>query len=231
MKKIFFLASCNRPYRYPENWLKSAEAAHQEQPFHAILAQENPHNNPAIIPKEPPFSEAHHLFNCPPEILIPKTREGFVSACKGLLQHVNELTFIDPYFFKGRDTRKRRYAWGEPLLALLQCASCVDNFRYITGYSTRDETIDDRCRVIKSEVHQYIPKGKKAEIILLNNIHNRYILSDIGGLKFPYGFDVIQGREDIVNLLSSKVHKQLYHKFHSLSENEIVRSFFIAGDA
>lgn len=230
--KSSFLIASGRPYHFTDDWLQSAEAAHQEKPFRAILARGNPRNQRHIISAETPITEKNPLFYCTTESKIPKTSAGIVSACKILLQNTHELIFIDPYFFKGKNYASRKFAWGEPFEALLKCLSGVNHIKYVTSPSPSGETQEFRRKIIEDELPRHIPKNMKIEFAFSNNLHNRYMLSDIGGLKFPHGFDAMMSQqEDVVNILAFDVHKKLFAEFSCLPKASIIDNFFVYGTA
>ena len=208
----------------PENWFKSAEVAHQEKPFHAIIAEHNPNGHSHVISYKPGDSiEEHILFKCPTECSMPKDTEGFCGIAGPLIRYSKRIIFVDPHFFNNDYTLKN---WGKPLEALLRNISVIGGKyyinkmpRYCTSAYLNGETAQYRQGRIERNLPAYVPRGLKLEVLLLSKLagedtHNRYILTDRGGLKFPWGLDVRKdGARDVVNLMDAGTRAEMFQYF------------------
>jgi len=223
--KELFLIPSRRNYAIADDWLQSAEVAHDKQPFHAILAKSNPRNHPQVLLPCNISIDKHPLFECPFETFMPRDLSGFIEICGLLLKNSRQIIFVDPYF-------KANDAWGLTLSAMLSCTS--DNpelLRYCAGISPRGETEEHRISELQSKLPKFIPDGKTVEIILLNkspelDLHNRYILTERGGIKFPWGLDASgQGSRDVVNLMEEKTSSTMFNNFLTIKKELISVSF------
>lgn len=229
--KASFLVPSGRAYTQPDNWLKSAEIAHAEKPFHAVLARENPRSHPVVISAEQPVTEKHPLFHCPRECAMPKTVTGYVAVSRSLLQYSRLVIFIDPYF-------KAVKEWGEPLGAMLACLpSEVALLRYVTTASPNGETPSFRRSELVKNLPRFLPHDISLEVVLLTknsgrDTHNRFILTERGGLKFPWGFDALESSpEDTVNLMEKEIYQAKFAEYLDLSGHSVVDTFTIIGSA
>ena len=226
-----FLVPSGRDYAMPDNWLESAESAHAEKPFHAILACENPRANPAVLSADSPITETHHLFTCPHECAMPKKLAGYLAVSSSLLRHSREIIFVDPYF-------KAEKKWGEPLREMLRCIPVEPTkLKYCVNISPNGESQDFRVSELKEKLPRFIPKNFSLNIVMIEKVlghdtHNRFILTERGGLKFPWGLDVLEGSpEDIVNLMDKDTHQAKFAEYSTLTGHSVVATLMITGTA
>lgn len=236
--KDAFLIPNSRAYDIPTDWLRSAETAHAMVPFHAIIAKANPRNCPEVILSGALY-EQHALFQCPRECSMPRDLNGFVVVSESLLKCSKQIIFVDPFFWKANSERERSERWGNHFKALFSILNGASTIRFCTNASPKGETVDFREEEITEKLPPFIPSYIQIEILLLhhnsgNDTHNRYILTERGGIKFPWGLDTdASGAEDIVNLMESGTHKS---KFLEYSEPEkyghqVAKRFVITGTA
>ena len=230
------MVSSWRDYQDPENWLKSAEIADEKRPFHAILAERNPNDHCRVIAYEN-LSEEHALFNCPTECSMKKNKDGFSEIAGPLLRYSKQIIFVDHYFWNVNYNFKR---WGEPLKAMLRNISSNEIMpRFCTSASLDGEALQDRQEKIERNLPSFVPCGLKLEIALLDKVtgldtHNRYILTERGGLKFPWGLDAKpDGSSDVVNLMAPEVHEAKFNEFYEPGSHghPVVKRFVIVGTA
>ena len=196
------------------DWLQNAEAAHSQKPFHAIIAKSNPRNHPKVISSGLLY-EQNPLFQCPHECFMPRNPAGYVEVSRNLLQWSETIIFVDPLF-----TSFKR--WMEPLKAMLYCVS--PNAQKIS-YCIRldDNDLKGRLKELES-LPEAIPRRMSLEVVILEkspseDTHNRFILTELGGLKFPWGLDAGEsGSKDTVNLMAEATHQM---KFAEYSEPEL----------
>lgn len=225
--KESFLVHGGRNYTLPGDWLQSAEIAHGERPFHAILANGNPRNHSKVLlPQDIPI-ENHPLFKCPRECFMPRNIEGFIEISGFLLSCSKQIIFIDPYFKANSD-------WGNSLKAMLACTPTdALMLRYCAGISPRGEEKGYRVADLKEKLPRFIPHGKSVQIVLLDkdvgmDTHNRYIVTERGGIKFPWGLDVARDEaRDIVNLMEEETSNSMFEEYASLAERSVVTKFTV----
>ena len=62
--------------------------------------------------------------------------------------------------------------------------------------------------------------------------HNRFILTERGGLKFPWGLDVLEGSpKDTVNLMDKETYQTKFEEYTSLTGHSVVATLMITGTA
>ena len=227
--KDSFLVPSGRKYTLPDNWQQSAEAAHAQNPFHAILANGNPRaHQQVLLPRDMPI-ENHPLFKCPYECFMPRDISGFMEISGFLLKCSKQIIFVDPYF-------KASSTWGESLQAMLSCVPPEAHLlRYCTGVAPRGEEEAYRITDLKEKLPKFISQGKSVEVVLLNkdagmDMHNRYILTERGGIKFPWGLDTSgDGSSDIVNLMEEYTSESMFREYSSLVGRSVYTQFTVVG--
>jgi hypothetical protein len=229
--KTAFLIPGGRAYTMADDWLKSAEAAHVEKPFHAVLARENPREHFYVISAEQPITERHPLFHCPRECAMPKTVNGYITVSRPLLQCSRQILFIDPYF-------KAEKKWVDPLRAMFACIpSNVTLLRYCARASPGGEEPSFRRSELIQNLPRFIPLGISLDIVLLTkslgrDTHNRFILTERGGIKLPWGLDIqADSPEDIVNLMEKETHQAKFAEYLDLTGHSVADKFTITGTA
>jgi hypothetical protein len=200
------------------DWLTNTEAEHHHRPFHAILARANPNQRDFVLEGDS-VDETHPLWNVGITRVISRTARE-MGACVAVLLGVSkEIMFIDPYF-RPQELRHRR-----PLEAFL---SAVLDKRYgmlparveiHTGDSLGYEYFKTEC---EQRLPSIVPEGIQVHIVRWREkdggekLHNRYILTDIGGVSFGVGLDDgAAGETDEVTLLEDKTYRFRWAQYMS----------------
>lgn len=176
------LVSSGRPAGEPTmSWIARANAAHATMPFDAIVAE--------APPPEPPFvqidllDETHPCLS--PNRQWPVRREAtqLAAACRMHLRTARHLKLIDPHF----DLFARRFR--RPFEAMLLEAAV--NRPTIDIYRNDDLPPEEAVRRMDRCLTAAAQQGFTARLFLraANVMHNRFVLSDRGGLSFLTGLD------------------------------------------
>ncbi|MDL2226718.1 hypothetical protein LJB86_03575 [Deltaproteobacteria bacterium OttesenSCG-928-M10] len=231
--KKTFLVPSGRDCETLDDWLHSAELAHDRHPFHAILATTNPRGHEKVIlTREIPL-ENEILFNCPHEVFMPREPEAFADISCLLLRHSRQIIFVDPHAHASNTRRGDR--WGEALSAMFGCIHPEATIRYCAMDFSRGEEIDCRLNNLKENWPQFIPKGKILEFVLLDkddgmDTHNRFILTERGGIKFAWGLDASKNSgKDVVNVMAEKTHASLLDEYDNLAGRSVLGRVDIIG--
>ena len=194
-------------------WLENAVEEHQRISFHAILARDNSIGHSRILVAEE-LNEQTPLWAIPRGVSVQRTAEAIAGAVRDMLRAATNIVFIDPYFAP----QKRRYR--TVLAACLR--ACLDqrvargcpNVRIVTSDdSDRNGTPDffffeKACRRYLPGI---LPFGMTVTICRVRErpggekLHNRYILTELGGVSFGAGLDEAvrtDGATDDLNLLA-----------------------------
>lgn len=200
-------------YEKAHDWIRNAVEENQNRPFHSIISTKNFGNTTNLLigddldPTDPP-----DLWIVPTSIHIKREPALMANCVLALLSQCNEALFIDPYFGPGKKQCT------EPLQMFLEAISSRGGRRmpsrieYHAGNQDRDtsryQSDLEQC------VEPHLPPGVKLSVIRWNKeqMHNRYILTDRGGVMFGHGLG--DGRDsevkyDTVSLLDDNTCAEL----------------------
>ena len=171
-------------------WLKNAEEENRRHQFHAILSC-NPGDNPQVICGEDvlPGMNPPPLWRVPREKPVPRIAASMATYLKPMLRCATRILFIDPHF------RPLEPRYRNPLKQFLEiiCDGSRDvTLEYHTGDTISQDLLQKHCQ-------QYLPRIIPSGFTLTvcrwkerntgEELHDRYILTDIGGVKIPRGLD------------------------------------------
>ncbi|MBK7994108.1 MAG: hypothetical protein IPK14_12005 [Blastocatellia bacterium] len=198
------------------SWLENVIEEHSKRPFHAIIATENSNNHACVLIGSQ-VDNNDELMKAPRSKEIRRSATEMALCVKNLLLCSKEIIFIDPYFFRLSLNPHIR-----PLREFLSIISedCKERGSSIKlEYHSEDNdktignnTFKDEC---DKRLPYIIPKGLSLNIIRWDDgeLHNRYILTDIGGVMFGTGLDDNEDGNstdtDIVTILDEETHQSL----------------------
>lgn len=191
-------------------WLENAEQENTRHPFHAILARDNPRNNPQVMcgddvrdtPRPP-------LWGVASDDKILRQAMAMANHLEPMLRCATRILFIDPHF----NPLTNRYK--NPLREFLRiiCDGRREvklEYHTLADYRTPWDEFQQECQ---DALPYIIPHGFKLTVRRWEErprgeqLHNRYILTDIGGVLFGYGLDEGDGSDDI-----SRLSREIYRK-------------------
>lgn len=190
----------------------------------------------------PDSSGIKTLFNTSRSVIVNRKAREMALCIKDLLQNSKQFIFIDPYFLAqptdvdhptaGRRNERIIKRHTRPLKEFLELISDnnKDNSLPVTRlqYHAKndDKCVDDNTFILNSK--KVLPSIIPKELINLQlmrwdneNLHNRYILTDIGGVMFGTGLDDNEEGNsestdtDVVTLLDESTRSQLWRQFVS----------------
>jgi hypothetical protein len=202
--------STGRSYDPTKGWLENAETEHILRPFRAIISSTNPRRHRFILDVED-LDEAVGLWNVPREGKVSRNAQAMASCLTLLFQMSRSILFVDPHFTPEPRFRK-------PLIQFLQVASDVtqrtgrrfERIEYHLKWKYDIDIFVDECRRL---LLPHLPDG--CEITLFRwsrrefgeDLHARYVLTDMGGIRFDHGLDEgSEGQITDVGLLGLALH-------------------------
>lgn len=180
-----------------KSWLENAEEENIRRPFHAILASDNPRENPSVMlgnsvwPIDP-RNQRPPLWSVPREEPVLRTAASMATHLKPMLRCATQILFIDPHF------RPSKQRFRNPLEQFLNII--CDGSRDVTlEYHTMHNDEKPAWNFFLDECLKYLPSliphgftltvRRWEERSIGEELHDRYILTDIGGVKIPRGLD------------------------------------------
>ena len=219
-------------YEKGHQWIRNAVEENQKRPFHAIVSSATHKDASNVLiggdidPTDPP-----NLWIVQTSIRINRTPDEMAACVQDLLSQCDEVLFIDPYFGPGKSKCT------EPLKKFLEAVArrgsrrMPSRIEYHLGNQDKD-LVTFKLR-LDERVEPHLPKNTRMLLVRWNKdqMHNRYILTDRGGVMFGQGLDMADGSfavtHDTVSLLDQDTCISLLEDYSSQSKkltwlNEIV---------
>ena len=182
-----------------ETWLDNALAEHNRHPFKAVLARNNPAYHPDILCEDDLPSPA---WETPHGVTVKRKTTDMTAVIETMLGRCCWVKFIDPYFVKGKRGHKKSL---QAFLKVLASDRPVASLERIEIHTSGDGATADFLRNFYEDI---IPKGLQITLFQWQEkpggqrLHNRYILTDLGGVSFQHGLDTgAVGETDDINRL------------------------------
>ena len=174
-------------------WLENAEEENERRRFHAILARDNPYDNPQVMCEEDVLGMAPPpAWRVPREIPVLRTAASMATHLEPMLRCATRILFIDPHFRPGEPRFQNPL---QKFLNIICDGSREVTLEYHTMHNDQKPTWD----LFLSECKQYLPRLIPRGFTLTvrrweergeeEKLHNRYILTDIGGVQIGTGLD------------------------------------------
>ena len=200
------------------DWLSNAEIEHGKRPFHGVVAGANPRNREFVLEAES-LSEANPLWCLPNLPPVQRTATHMAERVAPLLCFSKLILFIDPHF------RPNEIRWRRPLQAFLEVAIAtrrpgdIVKVEIHVNDDLEPSFFATQCQGL---LPQIIPNGLGVRILQWREkergekLHNRFILTELGGVSFGIGLDDsdgVDGQTDDIQLLSQETYKLRFAQY------------------
>jgi hypothetical protein len=203
-------------------WAQNARAEHERASFRAILARENPDGHPRVLIGAD-LNDTIPLWAVPRAVKIVRRAAEMAAAVGAMLRIAKVVLFVDPYFGPDRPSHRRTL---EAFLEAIIQGRCADRPGRVEVHTAAD---DDRNGTraffetgCQGKLPRCIPTGLTLRIVRLEerqpgeHLHNRYILTDFGGVLFGAGLDEGgDGATDDVHLLDLAQYNERWQQYAS----------------
>lgn len=215
------------------DWLANAEVEHGKRPFHAILASVNPRNNSAVL-MESNLDEDNQEWSVNRGRVVSRTAADLAIAVAPLLRIASELIFVDPHFdpYKPRS----RSALREYLRYIYtdRVGIQISRIEFHTQFNDRVGRFGEECN---QRFCHLIPAGLRLKIVRWrerqdgDGLHNRYILSDRGGISLAWGLDEgTASQTDDLILLDDAIYQKRWAQYCSATPAfDLVDEYYVDG--
>jgi len=223
----FMRPKVSRGQRAPNGpWMTQATAAHDDEPFHAILAREAVHGREEVITPDVVQELRNQRWYLPTIDVTTKTAEALAAHLAPLLRTASQVVLIDPYF------KADRPGYPEVLGLLVREAISMRSaarprpvITVMSGVGDRDQPVaglpveeqlrresQHRCSKAQELLGARIPRGISIKFCCIaqfgggDQVHNRLLLTDVGGAIIPYGIQALGERvfDDITPLFAGQ---------------------------
>lgn len=215
----------NRDYDRSKTWLPNAEEQHVIKPFHAIIATSNPSKNGSLVLADD-LDDEHPLMQSDITPTINRKAAEMAECVAPLLRISKRVIFIDQYLNK---VERRHFDPLKEFMLILKSRDSnipLNKLEYHCGEINAETYFDQKLTL---HIKESIPSGKTLEIICWPNgeLHNRYILTDRGGVMFGTGLDDDDRGSgtptDVVTRLDGDTYEGLWAKHDDCSIEFILR--------
>ncbi len=173
------------------DWLLNAEMENGKRPFHAIIAENNPRNQTQILIVDD-LSDEIPLWHVEREKVIQRTAVKLADSVEILVANAREIIFIDPHFdpYKAKARNTLKAFIGK--IVLRTNGIPIERIEFHTLYKPDIRSFSSEC---ERQLPQRIPSGIKVRILRWKErdggegLHNRYILTERGGVRLAWGLD------------------------------------------
>lgn len=208
-----------------KSWLANTESEHCVAPFHAIVSNENPRSHERVL-HSGSIDHQTSMWYLPTQRRVLRAASNLQEIVSPMLQIASTILFVDPHF-----STIPRYI--QPFNRYFR--EIVDS-RYRGRSSRPSSAVFPHIEIHRSEKRKrsrndlslskmadILPHQLSALVYTLRrsndgqSLHNRYILTDVGGLEFPHGLDEGTSHPsddyDDVLLLEEDIYRQLWSQY------------------
>ena len=174
------------------SWLENA--VDQGVPFHAVLAQHNSTGDPRILVADE-LDESVPRWTAPQGRAVPRTADAIAEAVGSMLRIATNVVFIDPYFAPHRQRFVRVIAACIGASRRGRVAGTARIRIFSSDDDERNGTYENFEADCRKRLPRNFPAGQEITIRRLGErkggekLHNRYILTELGGVSFGVGLD------------------------------------------
>lgn len=204
-----------------KSWLENAESEDRLVPFHAILSDENPRYHKRVL-RSQSIDHKTSVWHLPTQRRVPRNAHSLQEVAAPMLRIASKILFVDPHF----DTITRYvqpFAHYFKAIMDSRIGSRSAQASRTTLPSLEIHCAEKRMRGEFSEIAHILPQHLSIVIYTLKSLrggqslHNRYILTDVGGLEFAHGLDegtspASDDRDDVL-LLEQDIFRQLWDQY------------------
>jgi hypothetical protein len=209
----------NSPWNPELTWLPNAEIEHVRKPFHAILALANP-NGHAFVLQGAEVDDNNLLWRVERTKVVPREAAQMAQAIAPLLRVSDVIRFVDPHFNPALGRFRR--AFQALMAAVFEFRDCGAPTRIEVHLSTAmDSTHEYFEGICNTHLPQLIRAGIEVRLFRWQQkaggeeLHNRYMLTDLGGIRFGAGLDEgAPGETDELEILDDNAYRLRFTQYH-----------------
>jgi hypothetical protein len=248
----------SKNYNPTDQWLVNTEREHSERPFEGIIASNNPRKSQFVTVIQTADDLLERLPTIPSSCTAPRTPDDLVKPIAPLLRCCHHAVFVDPHF----DNSPRfldpfskclekmvceRYGSGSPKVELhTSIERCFKNYKGIIDEGVEKVAALKLIKLFEECLPKIVPTGLSLRVVIWKErprgqqLHNRYLLTDIGSVTFGTGLDcnseafhwtLPQGQSDDIACLSEAAHKKRWEEYIEMPAFKKVDEVTIIGNA
>ena len=200
------------------SWRENAEREHDERPFHAILARTNPNSHAHVLTESDLDDGATEYWAVNRGLTVSRKAADMAEAVASLLRCSSIVIFIDPHFRPEKSRYRRPFeAFLERMIRRRPGGMPKRIELHTAADRTGTEEFREEC---ERRLPRCVPEKMRVRVRRLRQkqggekLHNRYILSDLGGVSFGYGLDEgNKGETDDITLMDRDQYKLRWSQY------------------
>jgi hypothetical protein len=202
------------------SWLDNAEREHERRPFHAIVARANPRGHPRVLVGADLDERSEPLWAASRGRSVQREAGAMADAVAPALRSSSVVIFVDPYFGPERSRHRRPF---EAFLERMLKDRPGRAPERVEVHTAAEETgTEDFFRgECHARLRRCVPEGMRIVIRRLGQkaggekLHNRYVLTELGGIAFGVGLDDgDDGETDDLTLLDREVYELRWSQYN-----------------
>jgi hypothetical protein len=212
-------------------WCLEALGSHASRPLAGVIATDAtaaPHAGNATISSVSRLANASWWAGRRPSLRVNRTLADYQAALDSVLLHANSMMFIDPFI----DPTNGQYGDLMKLLAILRGRTVkplieIHRAAWYEGGNDKRARVEQVVAALQPSFHAMAKgAGVSVEVFLWDDIHDRFLITDLIGISLPYGFGTTKapnaqttwtrlGREDSdsIQLEFDPAHRRPRHRF------------------
>ncbi len=198
------------------DWLSNAETEHATRPFHAIVAGANPRGNEAILLADD-LDEETPRWHVSRAIVVPRQAVDLANALSPLLRVARVIVLIDPHFDPYRERARATLAEFLARARLRENGIPIERVEFHTRFDENNAGFDVECR---RRLPRRIPAGIQVRFVRWREraggegLHNRYVLTERGGVSLAWGLDEgAPAQTDDLSLLEEGLYRARWEQY------------------
>jgi len=203
------------------SWLENAEREDTRCAFRAILARTNPRGHPSVLVAADVDEDSEPRWAVPHGQAVERKATVMANAVASVLRCSSVVIFVDPHFGPERPRFRRPFEAFLERMVRNRPGGPPDRIEVLTEIEKTGTP-----EFFRSECDARLPKNIPEEVrVVMRRLrqktageifHNRYILTDIGGVIFGIGLDDGDDEEtDDLNLMARAQYELRWAQFAS----------------
>lgn len=197
-------------------WLENTENEHLRLPFSAIIALSNPRSHQAVLMEESIGDDSEPLWFRRMSKTPSRRGKNIAAAISNMIRNADELHLIDPNF--GPENPRHRIVVES--IAQELADGILKGNRTVIVHCRKKSTLEFFEETVENEMAQGISKKITIRFKRWNEraggekLHNRYVLSRVGGVTLGVGLDEgTYGQTDDINLMDKEQFRKRWDQY------------------
>ena len=181
------------------DWISAVREANQRRPFSAIVSEHQNHfSDCGNVISKLDIDLAHERWYVPRSVLVRRRVDSIASALCPLAEISQDLLFVEPYF------AIRTEAFGAIAKVIVESQNESYPLRNIEVHTELKEgqTMESGIENIRDcfptlmRQHKMSTQQSRLKVMIRTKLHDRFFLTELGGIKLSAGFDEARKKPD-----------------------------------